>query len=51
MGEFELRNPSQRRNISEWSGLRVKVLNVILSPEEKLSNEDFEKILIKIKSY
>jgi hypothetical protein len=49
--KFELRNPAQRRNISDWSGLCVKVLDVILLPEDKLSNEDFEKILIKIKSY
>jgi hypothetical protein len=49
--KFELRNPSQRRDISDWSGFSVKVLDVILSPEDKLSNEDFEKILIKIKSY
>jgi len=49
--KYELKNASQRRNISSWSGLSVKVLDVILSPEDKLSNEDFEKILIKIKSY
>jgi hypothetical protein len=49
--KYELKNASQRRNISNWSGLSVKVLDVILSPEDKLSNEDFEKILIKIKSY
>jgi hypothetical protein len=49
--KYELRYPSQPRNISDWSGFSVKVLDVILSPQDKLSNEDFEKILIKIKSY
>lgn len=49
--KFELKNASQRRNISDWSGLSVKVLDVVISPDDKLSSEDFEEVLIKIKSY
>ena len=47
--KIELRNPSPPINIS-WSGLKVKVLDVILSAEDKMSNEDFEEILNKITS-
>ena len=48
--KYDLRNPSQRRNISDWSGLSVKVLDVILTHEAPLSNEDLDRILIKIRS-
>jgi len=49
--KFDLRNPSQRRNISDWSGLSVKVLDVILTPEAPLNNEDLDRILIIIRGY
>jgi hypothetical protein len=49
--KFDLRNPSQRGIISDWSGYRVKVLDVTLTPEAPLSNEDLDRILIKIRGY
>lgn len=49
--KYELRNVSQRRNIVNWSGFRVKVLDVIFSPNDALSDDDLDRILNKIRSY
>ena len=49
--KYELINVSQRGNIADWSGFRVKVFNVVLTPNDQLSDEDLDKILNIIRSY
>jgi hypothetical protein len=48
--KFDLKNAAQRRNIANWSGISVKVLDVILMPETSLNNEDLDRILQIIRS-
>jgi hypothetical protein len=43
--KYELKNISQRRDILDWSGYRVKVLDVVLTDNEKMSEEDLYKVI------
>ena len=43
--KYELKNISQRRDILDWSGNRVKVLDVVLTDNEKMSEEDLNKVI------
>lgn len=49
--KYELKNPSQMRYITDWSGFRVKVHDVKLMPANSLSSEDLDAILDKIRRY
>lgn len=49
--KYELKNPFQRRNIADWSGFSVKVLDVKLMTENSLSNDDLNEILKEIRRY
>lgn len=49
--KYELKNPSQRRNIADWSGFSVKVLDVKLMTENSLTNDDLDEILNKIRRH
>lgn len=46
---FFLKNASQRRNIANWSGLGVKVLDVHIGSHKSLTDEALNEILSKIR--
>lgn len=46
---YHLKNISQRRNIDDWSGLKVKVMEVVCKPEETLTDDRIHELLEVIK--